>query len=264
MTEHPEKFPQTLAELGEFIKKNQNRLVRHAFFKLGNREEAEDVVQEVMIRIYQERENKQHIEQATSYAFRMVFNACLDQLRKKAKNNFEQLNGKEVRVYTFDKSTNLLKSLEVYIEADNKEIEILQLTTIKYDEPVADSKFVITLPANVKWVPFDRLINDKHTGLAGVSSEEATKRFFEAWQKEDWKTVDQLMPGFMNSIDVELVKHEYGGLTILSIGKPFKSGQYPGEFVPYSIRLKSGNIKKMNLALRRDNPEKKWWVDGGF
>ena len=168
------------------------------------------------------------------------------------------------RVYTFDKSTNLLKSLNVYIEEDNKEIEILQLITIKYDEPVADSKFVITLPANVKWVPFDRLINDKHTGLTGVSSEEATKRFFEAWQKEDWKTVDQLMPGFMNSIDVELVKHEYGGLTILSIGKPFKSGQYPGEFVPYSIMLKSGNIKKMNLALRRDNPEKKWWVDGGF
>lgn len=98
MTEHPEKFPQTLAELGEFIKKNQNRLVRHAFFRLGNREEAEDVVQEVMIRIYQERENKQLIEQATSYAFRMVFNACLDQLRKKAKNNFEQLNGKEVLV----------------------------------------------------------------------------------------------------------------------------------------------------------------------
>jgi len=198
---------------------------------LGNREEAEDVVQEVMIRIYQERENKQHIEQATSYAFRIVFNACLDHLRKKAKNN---------------------------------EVQVLELKTIKYNEPVDDAKFVITLPANVKWVPFDRLINDKHTGLTGVSSEEATKRFFEAWQKEDWKTVDQLMPGFMNSIDVELVKHEYGGLTILSIGKPFKSGQYPGEFVPYSIRLKSGNIKKMNLALRRDNPEKKWVVDGGF
>jgi outer membrane lipoprotein-sorting protein len=168
------------------------------------------------------------------------------------------------RVYTFDKSTNLLKSLEVYIEANNKEIGILQLTTIKYDETIADSKFVITLPANVKWVPFDRLINDKNAGLAGISSEEATKRFLEAWQKEDWKTVDLLMPGFMNSIDVEQVKHEYGGLKILSIGKFFKSGQYPGEFVPYEVRLKSGTIKKMNLALRRDNPGKKWWVDGGF
>ena len=168
------------------------------------------------------------------------------------------------RVYTFEKSTNLLKSLEVYIESDNKETEILQLSTIKYDEPVADSEFFITLPADVKWVPFDKIINDKQTGLAGVSSEEATKRFFEAWQKGDWNTVDQLMPGFLNSADVDQLKREFGGLTILSVGKSFKSGQYPGEFVPYEVRLKSGTIKKMNLALRCDNKDKKWIVDGGF
>ena len=95
MTEHPEKFPQTHAELGEFVKKNQDRLVRHAYFRLGNQEEAEDIVQEVMIRMYQEKENKQHIEQPVSYAFRMVYNACIDVLRKKGRNNFDQLGEKE-------------------------------------------------------------------------------------------------------------------------------------------------------------------------
>ena len=94
MIENPGKFPQTVQELGEFIKKNQDRLVRHAYFRLGSREEAEDVVQDVIIRIYQEREAKQHIEQPASYAFRMVYNACIDQLRRKIKNNFEKLNGK--------------------------------------------------------------------------------------------------------------------------------------------------------------------------
>jgi RNA polymerase sigma-70 factor (ECF subfamily) len=94
MTENPEKFPQTLQELGAFVKANQDRLVRHAYFRLGNRQEAEDIVQEVMIRIYQEKENKQHIDRVTSYAFRMVFNACMDQLRKKSRNIFEPLNGK--------------------------------------------------------------------------------------------------------------------------------------------------------------------------
>jgi RNA polymerase sigma-70 factor, ECF subfamily len=96
MTENHEKFPQTLTELGEFIKKNQNRLVRHAFFRLGNLQEAEDIVQEVMVRIYQEKNNMQHIGGVTSYVFRMVYNACMDHLRKKARNNFEQLNGKNV------------------------------------------------------------------------------------------------------------------------------------------------------------------------
>lgn len=168
------------------------------------------------------------------------------------------------RVYTFDKSTNLLKTLEIYIESDQKEIEILHLTSIKYNEPIADSKFVITLPSNEKWVVLEKIINDKNTGLAGVSSEEATQRFFEAWKNEDWKTVDQLMPGFLSSGDVEKVKHEFGGLKIVSIGKSFKSGQYPGEFIPYEVKLKSGSIKKMNLALRNDNADKKWIVDGGF
>jgi len=95
MAEHFEKFPQTHKELGEFIKKNQNRLIRHAFFRLGNQEEAEDVVQDVMIRIFQEKESKQHIEQPVSYAFRMVYNACMDRLRKKIKSGFEKLNDKD-------------------------------------------------------------------------------------------------------------------------------------------------------------------------
>jgi RNA polymerase sigma-70 factor, ECF subfamily len=82
MTEPLQKFPQTIAELSGFIRTNQNRLVRHAFFRLGNKEEAEDVVQEVMIRIYQERESRTNVENPLSYVFRMVYNACIDRLRK--------------------------------------------------------------------------------------------------------------------------------------------------------------------------------------
>jgi hypothetical protein len=35
MIENQEKFPQTLAELGGFIARNQDKLVKHAFFRLG-------------------------------------------------------------------------------------------------------------------------------------------------------------------------------------------------------------------------------------
>jgi outer membrane lipoprotein-sorting protein len=168
------------------------------------------------------------------------------------------------RVYIFDKATNRLKSLDVTIEAGNKEVEILSLTTTRYNEPIADSNFAIQLPADVKWIPFDKILNDEHTGISGISSEEAARRFFEAWNKEEWKTIDQLMPGFLNSTDAETAKKEFGGLMIVSIGKSFKSGQYPGEFVPYEVKLKSGISRKMNLALRCDNKGKRWWVDGGF
>jgi hypothetical protein len=48
------------------------------------------------------------------------------------------------------------------------------------------------------------------------------------------------------------------------LGDPFQSGQYPGWFVPYEIRLKSGEVKKHNLAIRNGNPAKHWLVDGGI
>lgn len=91
MTDRPETFPQTLNEFNEFFTKNQDGLLRHAFFRLGNKEEAEDMVQEVMIKFYLEKERKQHIEQPVSYVFRMVYNACIDQMRKNIKTNFESL-----------------------------------------------------------------------------------------------------------------------------------------------------------------------------
>jgi RNA polymerase sigma-70 factor (ECF subfamily) len=98
MTEHPEKFPQTITELGNFVKKNQDKLVKHAYFRLGNREEAEDIVQEVMIRIYQDKSSKLHIEHPVPYVFRMVYNACTDHQRKNTKNNFSPLNGNDLPI----------------------------------------------------------------------------------------------------------------------------------------------------------------------
>jgi hypothetical protein len=50
----------------------------------------------------------------------------------------------------------------------------------------------------------------------------------------------------------------------MSIGSSFKSGQYAGVYVPYEVKLKSGEVQKHNLALRNDNPHKAWIVDGGY
>ena len=54
----------------------------------------------------------------------------------------------------------------------------------------------------------------------------------------------------------------YGG--VVSIGEPFHSRLYPGFFVPYEIRLADGSMKKFKLAVRNDNPTRRWVVDGGF
>jgi hypothetical protein len=167
------------------------------------------------------------------------------------------------RVYTFDKATRLLKSLDIYIDSAGNSVRIFEVKDIKYNIPVEDAVFNIPLPGDLKWVPVNELA--KQTGVAGITSEDAARRFFTACHNEDWATVRQLIPGFINFVQLQFaVKAEYGGLTIISIGKPFKSGRYPGEFIPYEIRKKNGYVKKWNLAVRNDNPEKKWVIDGGF
>ena len=51
---------------------------------------------------------------------------------------------------------------------------------------------------------------------------------------------------------------------IVEIGEPFRSGSYPGWFVPYEIKLWTGETRKFNLAVRNDNPARRYIVDGGF
>lgn len=219
--------------------------------------------------LFKEKENAR--DNGSKYQVEMKGNTIILTVKAEAIGEFTNsymLNtsipeSKNKRVYTFDKSSNLLKSFEVYVYSGGKEIEVLELKTIKYNEPVEDAQFTITLPENVNWVSMNDM--NKEAGVSGMTSDEVAKQFFTACHNEDWDKVRQFIPGFMNFLQLQFaVKAEYGGLTIISIGKPFKSGRYPGEFVPYEIKKKNGSVKKWNLAIRNDNPEKKWRVDGGF
>jgi hypothetical protein len=91
---------------------------------------------------------------------------------------------------------------------------------------------------------------------------EAAQYFFDALAREDMDQVRDVLPA--NPLVMELVKKQYGGLSVVSIGEPFQSGLYPGYYVPYQVRLRDGSEKSYKLAVRNDNPQKRWTVDGGF
>lgn len=69
---------------------------------------------------------------------------------------------------------------------------------------------------------------------------------------------------------METHKNFYGGMELINLGKPFKGKvvesrrEYSGVWVPYEIRLKDGTVKKWQLAIRCDNPEHRWYFDGGM
>jgi len=125
----------------------------------------------------------------------------------------------------------------------------------------------------------------KYQKLAGMTPEQAARAIFEACESEDWQNLAAFWPPGDSSLNDY---KNYGGLQIVSLGKPFKArisiakliamqpnlrnqfksttGDFEASsvFVPYEMRLKNGTIRKWQLSIRCDNPEHRWYYDGGM
>ena len=104
------------------------------------------------------------------------------------------------------------------------------------------------------------------TAERSAQAKQIAREFFEAMGKGDWKEIDKLCPpGFPLSAQLnDQTKTMLNGLELVSLGNPFTKPGYPQVWVPYEIRFKTGETKKFNLALRQDNPEHRWYFDGGL
>jgi len=166
-----------------------------------------------------------------------------------------------LKVYQFDAKTKLLEGLQVNVHAENKDVLIFEITDIEYNTELDDSVFALDLPENMNWYGQPKKLSDNEK-YEKMTPKEAATAFFQACAEEDWEEVLK----FKTLSRVPEWLRKYGGLEIIKIGEPFKSDGYCrlGWFVPYEIRLKSGKVKKMNLAIRKDNPAKRFVVDGGL
>ena len=165
------------------------------------------------------------------------------------------------REYTFDNQTKLLKGLKIYILNGNKETLILETEKIEYNAPIDPALFTIILPKGTEW---KILSNDiKSETFSNITSKQAAELIFDAMAKNNWDSINEVFQQF-NGVIMQIYKKKYGGLKVIKIGETFKSGLYPGEFVPYEVKLNDGSIKKHKLALRNDNKNKVWVVDGGL
>lgn len=76
-------WPQSVLEFEALVDDFQHRLVRYAFRRLECLEDAEDVIQKVFFKCYQERGKLKGVNRVSSYLYRMAANACTDFLRRK-------------------------------------------------------------------------------------------------------------------------------------------------------------------------------------
>jgi len=164
------------------------------------------------------------------------------------------------RVYCFDANTNLLKSFEMYVITADSEVKIFETTSIEYNPVIDDSIFTLELSNDVVWDKEPEILpdNDKYENM---TPKEAAITFFTACAQENW---DEYLKFNSQSHVSQRTKDYLGGIEVISIGEPFQSGGYSGWFVPYEIKLRNGQVRKHNLALRNDNPANRWQVDGGI
>jgi hypothetical protein len=92
-----------------------------------------------------------------------------------------------------------------------------------------------------------------------MTPQQAAEAFFKACAEQNW---DECLKFWqMSGADgrFERMKEYLGGLEIVSIGEPYKSGKYPGWYVPYEIKLRP---QVFNVRMANTNAAKRYVITG--
>lgn len=174
--------------------------------------------------------------------------------------NTSIIESDNTRIYMFDPDTSRCDNVKVYVKTKHENVLVFETTKIEYDIPIKPSVFHLDIPKSVTWLKDPSELNT-NTDNSSMQPDEVARGFFEALSKSDWQAARQFSGSLFDNTEL---RRMFGGLRIISIGKPFKSGMYRGCYVPYEIKLKSGQVKKFNLAIRNDNSRHQWSIDGGL
>jgi len=131
------------AEFENTILPFSRKLYRFAFRFLNNSEEAEDAVQEVCIKLWNMRSGLNKYRSVEAFAMTMTRNHCLDRLRKKGREIFEDTRPIDTRttgidpqeeIETKESYRNILKIVENLPEKYRSVLEMRDLEGYEYDE----------------------------------------------------------------------------------------------------------------------------------
>lgn len=134
-----DKTNQRLRELEKIVLKEQDRLFRFAYMRVGNRQDAEDIVQDVFLKFFSSKQDFAHIRNSEHYLLKSVGNACYDWLRRK-KYNLLPLNKAEVIVLPdedrqmHDEFLRISKMLEALPEEQAEIVRLKCSDNLKFRE----------------------------------------------------------------------------------------------------------------------------------
>ncbi|MDR0907971.1 MAG: hypothetical protein LBM63_05145 [Rikenellaceae bacterium] len=161
------------------------------------------------------------------------------------------------RELVFDRATGLLKYLTIYVEAFGTKRLVVDVKSIEYDQPV-DETALISIPTGLDWL--DVTAPTPAGQFSNISALQAATLIADAIDSDNISSVREVFARY----DFEAVGDRFSGAKVLKRGKLFRSGQYVGVFVPLKVKYADGRTEKVTLALRNDNPNHTWLVDGGI
>lgn len=161
------------------------------------------------------------------------------------------------KVYRFDAETKLLKGFKVFVHTDKEDVLVFEVTDIDYNPQLDDGLFTLELPKDVIWYEEAKVLPD-NVKYEKMTPKEAAEAFFKACAEENW---DEVLKFWSASRVDERLKEYLGNLEIISIGEPFKSGIYPGWFVPYEIKLRP---REFYVRVSNANSARRFVITGQF
>ena len=166
------------------------------------------------------------------------------------------------REYRFDAASGrLLGGSITFLSADGRERTLLEIDRIEYDAPL-DAAELTALPEGITWR--DQTQTEATASrLAGIDATEAARLILDAFATWDSAILDEALSEYGARARV-LLRSRYAGATVVECSAPVRSGTYPGLFVPCRLRMADGTTEKLHLALRNDNAQRRWVVDGGL
>ena len=168
-----------------------------------------------------------------------------------------------LREYTFDKNTGLLHKLRIVIMIDDKPVTIMESESIDYNEPLTvadlyDKALFDSITFN------DMSIHaEASSPLIGIEADKAAEIILKAMQTWDMNILNTAMTLYKGDT-MKVLASRYKGVEVKSIGKAQSSGLYPGKFVKCKVIMPDGSKETLMLALRNDNRQGVWVVDGGL
>lgn len=163
---------------------------------------------------------------------------------------------------TFTKNDGLLRFVKLWVIKDGKKILLLHIDNIRYN--VMLNKGEITRLPTAEWTDIREqraTSSNRLKQLQNETPQQAAKRILNAIiADKDSQAVEALI--YYKSILPQLI-HKLKGCKV-SAFETRKDSSYVGVYVFYTLTTPEGNREKRHIAIRNDNEQHIWIVDGGL